>query len=216
MSPNKDWFDIVKLCNRGTILMGNDTAYKIAGIWTMNIKMFDGVVRKLSDVRYVWDLRKNLIFFGTLESIGCTCIGKGCVLKVTWGALVAMKAIWIEKIYNIYQLDGNIVTNGVSNSTSIEEKTNNTWMWHTRLGHLSKRDLMELHKSGSLNGIWECKLYFCKFCVMEKQSMASFKKPVHISKEELHYIHFDVWGSTIETSQVGARYFIAFIDDFNR
>ena len=47
--------------------MGNDASCKVAGIGNIKIKMFDGVVRTVCDVRHVPDLRKNLISLGTLD-----------------------------------------------------------------------------------------------------------------------------------------------------
>ena len=46
--------------------MGNDTICPIEGIGSINIRMFDGVVRKLQGVRYVRKLKKNIIFLAPL------------------------------------------------------------------------------------------------------------------------------------------------------
>ena len=47
--------------HKGAILMGTNGSCKVAGIWTVLIKLFDGVVRTLGDVRHVLDLKRNLI-----------------------------------------------------------------------------------------------------------------------------------------------------------
>jgi len=39
----------------------------LIGIGTVRIKMFDGVVRDLKDVRYVPQMNKNIISVGALE-----------------------------------------------------------------------------------------------------------------------------------------------------
>ena len=39
--------------------MGNNAPCKIAGIGTVKIKMFDGVVRTLGDMRHIPDLERN-------------------------------------------------------------------------------------------------------------------------------------------------------------
>ena len=41
---------------------------KVIGIGTVRIKMHDGIVRNLKDVRHVPHLKKNLISLGTLDS----------------------------------------------------------------------------------------------------------------------------------------------------
>jgi hypothetical protein len=50
--------------------MGNDATCTIIGIKTIKIKMFDGVVRTLGEVRHVPDVKKNLISLGTLNYFG--------------------------------------------------------------------------------------------------------------------------------------------------
>ncbi|KAG8479084.1 hypothetical protein CXB51_029923 [Gossypium anomalum] len=50
MSPNRDWFTTYKTVSEGVVLMGNNASCKIAGVGTIKVKMFDGVVRTLSDI----------------------------------------------------------------------------------------------------------------------------------------------------------------------
>ncbi|OIT39844.1 hypothetical protein A4A49_57673 [Nicotiana attenuata] len=63
--------------------------------------MHDGVVRTLSNVTYVLELKKNLISLGTLESLGCKFTGEGGVLKNFQGALVIMKAYICDSLYTL-------------------------------------------------------------------------------------------------------------------
>ena len=48
--------------------MGNDTLCKTVNIGNIHMRMFDGHVRTLTNVRYVPDLRKNLLSLGDLEA----------------------------------------------------------------------------------------------------------------------------------------------------
>ena len=70
MTPHRDWFDTYKSVNCGSVLMGNDAACKVVGIATINIKMFDNVVRTLGEGRHVPEVKKNLISLETLDSNG--------------------------------------------------------------------------------------------------------------------------------------------------
>ena len=45
----------------------------------MKIKMYDGVVRTLTKVRHVLDLKKNLISLSTLDVKGYQYLGEGRV-----------------------------------------------------------------------------------------------------------------------------------------
>ena len=61
MCPNKHFFKTFKIVEGGKVLLGNDLACKVAGIGTIDIKMFDGEIRNLDQVKYVSELKRNLI-----------------------------------------------------------------------------------------------------------------------------------------------------------
>ena len=46
--------------------MGNNMLCKTIGVESIKIRMHDGIVRTLSNVRHVPDLKKNLIFWEPL------------------------------------------------------------------------------------------------------------------------------------------------------
>ncbi|GJR45460.1 retrovirus-related pol polyprotein from transposon TNT 1-94 [Tanacetum coccineum] len=58
---NRDWFSTYCEIDGGKVLMGNDAPCKVVGIGTIQIKMFDGTVRTLKDVRHVPELKKKSI-----------------------------------------------------------------------------------------------------------------------------------------------------------
>ena len=91
MCPNRDWVSTYEIVSKGVVVMGNNASCKIAGIGMVRIKMFDGVVRTLGDVRHVPDLNRNLILLSTIDSKGYKYTGEGGVLKVSKGVLVVMK-----------------------------------------------------------------------------------------------------------------------------
>ena len=53
--------------------MGNNVSCKTDGIGIIKIKMLDGIVRTLMEVRYVPNLKKRLISLGVLDSRGYKC-----------------------------------------------------------------------------------------------------------------------------------------------
>ena len=91
MCPNRDWFSTYESVSKGVILMGNNASCKIVGVETIKIRMFDGIVRTLGDVRHVPDLKKNLISLNTLDSRGYRYIGECGFLKISKESLVVMK-----------------------------------------------------------------------------------------------------------------------------
>lgn len=51
--------------------MGNDHHYKVFGIGTIKIRMYDGMIRTLIDVWYVPDMKKKLISLHVLDNLDC-------------------------------------------------------------------------------------------------------------------------------------------------
>ena len=99
----RDWFDTYRLVNCGLVLMGNKVVCKNVGIGTIKVKMFNGVVRTLKDVRHVLDLKKKtLISLGTLSSNGFRYKYENGIIKVSKGAMVMMKGQKVDG--NIYRL----------------------------------------------------------------------------------------------------------------
>jgi len=61
----------------GNVLIGNNMPYKTIGIGSIKIKMHDGIIRMLSNIQHVPDLKKNLNFLGTLDSNGYKFTAEG-------------------------------------------------------------------------------------------------------------------------------------------
>ncbi|KAK3006364.1 hypothetical protein RJ639_016617 [Escallonia herrerae] len=93
--PNRDWFATYRSFNGGKVLMGNDVTCKVVGISSIQIRMHDGIMRTLTDVKHVPELRKNLISLGTLDSNSCSYRAVGGVMRIMKGVLVVMK--WLSK-----------------------------------------------------------------------------------------------------------------------
>ncbi|KAL5572045.1 hypothetical protein UlMin_021642 [Ulmus minor] len=108
-----------------------------------------------------------------------------------------------EKVRNLYKLIEDTVQGGAATATYSEPSYDNTDLWNMRLGHLSERELNELHKKNLLNGVKGCKLDFYKICVMGKQRRISFSTLSHTSKGILDYVYIDVWGPSPIASHSG-------------
>ena len=75
------------------------------------------MIRELKDVRYIPQLKKNLISVGALEAQGLRdTIGKG-VLKIS-GSLIVLKGI---RHNNLYYLKDSAVTENLAASKHLED-----------------------------------------------------------------------------------------------
>ncbi|KAG8481224.1 hypothetical protein CXB51_025964 [Gossypium anomalum] len=149
MSPNRDWFTTYETVSEGVVLMGNNASCKIAGVGTIKVKMFDGVVRTLSDVRYVPELKRNLISLSTLDSKGYRYTAESGVLKISKGSLVVMKGQ--RKTAKLYVLQGSTVTGDAAVASSSLLDDDITKLWHMRLGHMSENGMVEVPSRGGAN-----------------------------------------------------------------
>ena len=68
--PKRAWFSSFEKLDGCYTVMDDDHPCNIEGTGTVRIKMEDGIVRELKEVRHVPQLKKNLISIGTLEALG--------------------------------------------------------------------------------------------------------------------------------------------------
>ncbi|PKU72844.1 Retrovirus-related Pol polyprotein from transposon TNT 1-94 [Dendrobium catenatum] len=204
-------YDSADVLNVSDLLLGNNKACDVVGIGSIAVKMHDGHVRILKDVRHVPDLKRNLISLGTLDDSGYIFRSERGLLRISKGALVIMKGI---KRNGLYVLQGATLV-GETHVTA-KQNLDKTKLWHQRLGHLSDRGLIELQKQGLFGNDSIAKIDFCESCIIGKSHRLSFKLSTHRAEGILDYIHSDLWGPARVATHGGNRYFLSFIDDYSR
>ncbi|KAG8496828.1 hypothetical protein CXB51_008136 [Gossypium anomalum] len=212
MSSNQDWFITYETVSEGVVLMENNTSCKIAGVGTIKVNIFDGVVRTLSNMRHVPELKRNLISLSTLDSKGYRYTAESGVLKISKGSLVVMKGK--RKIAKLYVLQGSTVTSDAAVVSSSLSDDDITKFWHMRLEHMSENGMVKLSKKGLLDGQGICKLNFCEHCVFGKKKRVRFTRGIYNTKGTLEYIHSDLWGPSRIPSRDNGLEFCS--DEFNR
>jgi len=73
--------------------MGDNRQCNMKRIGTVQIKMFDGMVQELKEVRYVPQLNRNLISVGVLKALGHRVFVRDGILKMTKGSMVVLKGV---------------------------------------------------------------------------------------------------------------------------
>ena len=104
MCSHRNWFISYQYVDEGVVFMGNSIPCKTVGVDSIRIMKFDGIVRELTDVIYVPDLKSNLISLGVLDSCGYKYTSQGGALTLLKGSLVVMKA---TKVDNLYKMEGS-------------------------------------------------------------------------------------------------------------
>ena len=133
--------------------------------------------------------------------------GKGS-WKIVKGAMVIAHSTKSETLYT---------TAGCIKMAVVAEGASSSCLWHNRLGHMSAKGMKILVAKEALEGLKSVDIGLCESCDMGKQKRVSFTKiPREPRKVRLEMVHTDVWGPSPVSSLGGSRFYVTFIDDFNR
>ena len=77
----------------GLVQTGDDSTCGRDGVGAILIKMFDGMVRELKNVRYVPQMKKNLISIRALKAQGLEFSDRDGVLKILKYSMVMLKGV---------------------------------------------------------------------------------------------------------------------------
>ncbi|KAK9169101.1 hypothetical protein Syun_001241 [Stephania yunnanensis] len=213
MTSRREWFHHYEPILGGSVYSCNDHALKVIGIGTIMLKMYDGTVRTIQEVRHVEGLKKNLLSLGRFDDLDCEIKVKKGIMKISRGALVLMKG---EKVAaNLYLLMGETLQEGEASVASSCSSERSAMIWHQKLGHMSEQGMKILVEKKLLSGLTKVSLPFCEHCVTSEQHRLKFNTSNSRSKAILELVHSDVWQAPV-TSVGGANYFVSFIDDYSR
>ncbi|GJW36959.1 gag-pol polyprotein [Tanacetum coccineum] len=202
MTARREWFHQYKpISGGGSVYSCNDHELKIIGIRSIMVKMHDGTVRTIRDVRHVEGLKKNLLSLGQLDDLGCKVEIQNKIMKIIKGALVLMRG---EKVAaNLYQLKGEIMEEAEASVASHSPSHRVAVTWHQKLGHMSEQGMKILVERKLLPGLTKVSLPFCEHCVISKQHRLKFKTSNSRSVYVLELVHFDVWQALVLSMQEG-------------
>ena len=211
MTHKREWFEELSEDAGGSVRMGNKTFSKVRGIGSIRIRNDDGSTVLLTQVRYIPDMDRSLLSMGTLEEQGCSFESKKGVLLVK----VDTRTIMVGKRHEkLYLLQGKPEC---GHSLVTEKKSDETILWHRRLGHMSQKNMTILVKKGFLDRKKVSEFELCEDCVYGKARRISFVLATHGTENKLDYVHSDLWGApTVPLSLSKCQYFISFIDDYSR
>ncbi|GJV40323.1 retrotransposon protein, putative, ty1-copia subclass [Tanacetum coccineum] len=108
--------------NGGMVLLGNNRACAIRGTGKVRVQMKNGSNFVLENVRYIPELKRNLISLGTLDQEG----------------------------YTVKMHNGRVKAEFGEASVGIQEKESLAQVWHKRLGYISEAGLHKLERRDML------------------------------------------------------------------
>ncbi|KAG8367017.1 hypothetical protein BUALT_Bualt16G0028600 [Buddleja alternifolia] len=139
ITPHRDMFTSYTSGNFGRVRMANHGVTEVIGMGNINLETDTGCRLILRDVRYIPNIRLNIISTGKLDDDGYVShFGEG-KWKLTKGSLITAKSKKKNSLYLMQAKLSNGEVNAAVNNFSIE-------LWHKRLGHLSQKGMQLLAK----------------------------------------------------------------------
>ena len=195
--------------------MGNRVKAPIEAIGTYHLILDTGYHLDLFETLYVPSISRNLISMSKLDTLGFSfTFGNGCFNLFKHNHFIGFD-ILCDGLYKL-NLDNLFVKTLLTLHHNVGTKRglvneHSAYLWHKRLGHISKEKLI---KNKILSNLDFIDSNICVYCIKGKQTKHTKKGA--ISTQLLEIIHTDICGPFDVTSFSKEKYFITFIDDFSR
>lgn len=167
-------------------MIGNNAICKIIRIGSVNLKQHNRSIMELKYVRFVPDLKGNLISLGILNQIGYSVKIESGEMMIIKGIETIIKGLRKNNLFALYK---GVVTSEVYLWTN--SNNDKTKLWHLKLRHIREKGLEVLDKQSVLEYDKIGSLEFCMDYILGKATRASFKRSIYKSRGKLEYIHPD-------------------------
>ncbi|GJU97314.1 putative ribonuclease H-like domain-containing protein [Tanacetum coccineum] len=193
-----------KITRKGTIKTGNLDFENVYFVRELKFNLFS--VSQMCD-------KKNSVLFNDTK-----CIVLCPNFKLTDESQVLFK---VPRKNNMYSVDSkNIVPKGGLTCLFAKATSDESELWHIRLGHINFKTMNKLVKRNLVRGL-PSKLFennqTCVACQKGKQHRASCKSKIVSSiSQPLHMLHMDLFGPTFVKSLMKKMYCLVVTDDYSR
>ncbi|GJR55610.1 retrovirus-related pol polyprotein from transposon TNT 1-94 [Tanacetum coccineum] len=193
-----------KITGKGTIKTGNLDFKNVYFVRELKFNLFS--VSQMCD-------KKNSVLFNDIE-----CIVLSPNFKLIDESQVLLR---VPRKNNMYSVDlKNIVPKGGLTCLFAKATSDESKLWHRRLGHLNFKTMNKLVKGNLVRGL-PSKLFendqTCVACQKGKQNRDSCKSKTENSISlPLHLLHMDLFGLTFVKSLKKKMYCLVVTDDYSR
>ncbi|KAL5563974.1 hypothetical protein UlMin_033721 [Ulmus minor] len=212
------YFDIKQFSNLekkigGNVTFGDNGKGSIIGKGTVGNSSFPSLIE---DVLLVENLNYNLLSVSQLCDKGFKVVFETskCSIIDSFSGKTIFNGSRFE---NIFTIDVSLAENVDKCFVSI---SNESWLWHRRLGHANMDLLNKLSTRQLVKGLPSVSFQkdkICDACQFGKQIKSSFKSKKMIpSKRPLELLHLDLFGPMRTASLGGKFYVFVIVDDFSR
>ncbi|MCO5590742.1 hypothetical protein L7F22_044717 [Adiantum nelumboides] len=161
VTPHMHWFTTYEE-TIGTITLGDSYSCDIVGIGVIAMVMANGVRFTIYKVHHVPALTQNLILVGCLDDLGYKVTFHQQSCRIAKGHLILAHGSKVGTLYPLYVSDTNSVLSVIELPTVA--------LWHSRLGHMSKKGMETLSHLGYLLSLSFSDFPICEHCQYGKQT----------------------------------------------
>ena len=173
----------------------------------------------LVDCLYVPDFKRNLISVSCLFEQGLT-VEFNSFITIRSSTSVICTGDLIDGLYYLSPMSYDVlITEIVDKHDHLAKKrkvSNETYLWHLRLGHINPNRIHGLVKSGILTSLDFEPIPVCESCLEGKMTKRPFKAKGYRATKPLELVHTDVCGPINVQARGGYEYFVTFTDDYSR
>ena len=215
------WFKQSSPLSKGqrSLKLGNGEYVSVMAVGLVEL-CFNNKTLCLSECLFVPDFKRNLVSVSCLVEHGLTVQFNSSVSIKSNNAFIC-SGLLINGLYFLTPMSYSI--NAIENTddekfplSKKRKVSNETYMWHLRLGHINSSRIHGLVKSGILNSLIFEPIPVCESCLEGKMTKRPFKAKGNRATIQLKLVHTDVCGPMSVQALGGYEYFITFTDDYSR
>ncbi|GJY41929.1 retrotransposon protein, putative, ty1-copia subclass [Tanacetum coccineum] len=190
----------------------------VEAIGSFHLCLPSGLVIVLNNCHYAPCITRGIILVSRLYDDGFVNRFVDNAISVSRNNMVYFNDVPRDGIYKIDLSNSNTNDSSMYVVSNKRAKSNldSAFLWHCRLGHISKKCVEKLQHDGLLNSA-DLRAFEKYVSYMSgKMARKPYTHQVERAKYLLGLIHTDVCGPFRIVSRQRASYFITFIDDFSR
>ena len=194
-----EWFKQSSPLNKGqrSLKLGNDQYVFVVVVGLVKL-CFDNNILSLSDYLFVPDFKRNFVSISYLIKRGLTVQFNSSILIKSNNTFICSE-ILMNDLYFLAPLSysNNSIEHIDDKQLPLSKKrkvSNETYLWHLQLDHISPNRIHDLVKSGILNSLIFEPIPVCESCLEGKMKKRPFKAKGNRATKQLELVHTNVCG----------------------
>ena len=179
--------------------MGNATKVTAIAVGDYYLNFGKDRYLLLKDCLYVPSIRRNLISVSSLVKNGYSILFNDSII-IELNKIFICSGTLMDNIFIINHVSPSLQQNELNNTNVLPCKRkepsqmNQTYLWHSRLGHINLKRISRLVQNVPLGSLELEALPICESCLEGKMTRRPFTAKGYRAKEQLELVHSDLCG----------------------